>query len=227
MLRIAPPEDSEPLRRMREDIGKPDWIILTSRHAVRALLEGVRVPKARRPRVAAVGESTAEAVRQVRWPVDLVAEGKGGGALAHEMIRQDEISGRALLYPRSNLARDDLVSELEAAGGRVTILEAYRTLPPDGSDPEVRAVLDEIRNGRFDVAVFASPSAVRHLAMLLPAGHEALRGLASVGIGKTTASALREHGASRVTEASRPDTAGLFQAVLEAWNGPAKGRTDT
>jgi uroporphyrinogen-III synthase len=129
-----------------------------------------------------------------------------------------------MLYPRSSLAGDDLAHRLETAGAGVTSVTAYRTLPPDASDATVKRVSTEISEGRFDIAVFASPSAVRHLRELV-SGEEALRRLTAVSIGKTTAAAAKAQGLTRVVEASQPNTEGLFEAVKLAWSELVKERT--
>lgn len=224
MVRIAPPDDPEPLRRARDGIAAFDWVILTSRHAVQALLHGLGVPKGKRPKVAAVGESTAEMIRREGWPLDLVSSGRGGVALAEEIAERERITGLTILYPCSSLAGDDMAHRLETTGARVTSVAAYRTLPPDASDAAVKRVSAEIHEGCVDIVVFASPSAVRHLREVV-SGEEFLQRLTAVSIGKTTAAAAKAEGMTRVVEASQPNTEGLFQAVKLAWSELVKERT--
>jgi uroporphyrinogen-III synthase len=224
LVRIAPPDDPEPLRRARDGIVSFDWVILTSRHAVQALLHGLDVPKAKRPKIAAVGESTAEMIRREGWPLDLVSSGRGGVALAEEIMERESLAGLSMLYPCSSLAGDEMARRLEAAGAGVTSVTAYRTLPPDASDAAVKRISREVREGRIDIAVFASPSAVRHLRELV-SGEEALQRLTAVSIGKTTAAAAKAQGLTRIVEAPQPDTHGLFQAVTLAWSELVKERT--
>lgn len=224
MVRIAPPGDADPLHGAKEWIEKFDWVVLTSRHAVSSLLKDLPVPGGRRPKISAVGESTAAAVRHAGWPLDFVASGKGGAALAEEMMEQEELSGAAVLYPCSNLAGDEVMKRFHDAGAEVTSVEAYRTLPPDGADEKVQQTLGEVLDGRIDIAVFASPSAARHFRELVNR-EDILQNLTAVSIGKTTAAELKAQGATRVIEAQNPNTEGLFRAVKDAWSDSAKGRS--
>jgi uroporphyrinogen-III synthase len=69
----------------------------------------------------------------------------------------------------------------------------------------------------FDLALFASPSAVRRFVEIAEAPREILARIGAVSIGPTTAAALRDAGASRVAEAVRPDEGGLWDALRIAW----------
>jgi uroporphyrinogen-III synthase len=223
MIRIAPPEDPAQLREARAGLGGFDLIVVTSRHGARALLHGL--PPGPRPRIAAVGESTASAVRREGWRVGRLSSGTGGARLAEEITSGESIAGRKILYPTSNLSRDDVPGRLRGAGGDVTVVEAYRTLLPDPGDRAVREIVRDIEAGRIDMVVFASPSAAANFAGLF-AGGKAPQTFAAVAIGGTTAAALEDRGCGRVTKARRPDGDGLFDAVVESWQGRNKGREE-
>ncbi len=88
-VRIAQPETWSLLDRELLRLDEFDWILFTSRNAVRFVAErlgnlscelGSHV--ARCPRVAAVGQATAEAIRQKGWSVDVVAPSQTGDSLA-------------------------------------------------------------------------------------------------------------------------------------------------
>lgn len=222
MIRIAPPEDPEPLRRVRENLGAYGRIVLTSRHGARSLLEGQRpVPGVA---IAVVGESTARAVRDLGWSVAHVSSGKGGAAVADELSAMG-VSGESILYATSDLAGDALPQRLRDAGARVTVVEAYRTSPPEASDPRMEQLVRDIDAGRHDIAVFASPSAVRNFAGLFPTVGAYPSALPAVAIGATTEKALKQAGARTVTTAAHPDAAGLFEAVVAAWTGSVPRRS--
>lgn len=222
MIRIAPPEDPEPLRRVRENLSAFRWLVLTSRHGAARILEGLR-PVADLD-IAAVGESTARAIRDLGWSVAHVSSGKGGAALAVELSAMG-VSGETVLYATSDLGGDELPERLRDAGVRMTVVEAYRTLPPEPSDPSIERLVRDVEGGRHDIAVFASPSAVRNFAGLFVTGGAYPAGLPAVAIGATTEKALKQAGARAVTKAARPDAAGLFEAVVAAWTGYGSRRS--
>ena len=72
--------DLGPLTAALEAVGSFGWIAFASRHAVAAVL--ARLPAAPPGvRIAAVGQATAQVLRQRGWPVDLVPEEASAAAL--------------------------------------------------------------------------------------------------------------------------------------------------
>ncbi len=160
-----------------------DWIVLTSRSAVDALfarLEGGL------PKLAAVGQGTAEALREQGVEPDLVAQVSTQEGLAAELPRP---AGR-VLFPAAEGARGVLVQELGA-----DFVPVYRTV--------------ELRPEAFpaaDLVVLASGSAARALAAL---GVDA----PCVSIGPVTSAEARDAGLRLVAEAESHDREGLVAAV--------------
>jgi uroporphyrinogen-III synthase len=160
-----------------------DWVLLTSRNAVDALfarLEGGL------PRVAAVGQGTAEALRQRGVEPDLVARVSTQEGLAAELPRP---AGR-VLFPAAEGAREVLVQELGAE-----LVPVYRTV-------ELRP--EALPAG--DIVVLASASAARAFAAL---GLD----VPCVSIGPVTSAEARGLGLRVVAEAARHDREGLVAAV--------------
>jgi uroporphyrinogen-III synthase len=160
-----------------------DWVLLTSRNAVDALLARL---EGSLPRVAAVGQGTAEALRQRGVEPDLVARVSTQEGLAAELPRP---TGR-VLFPAAEGAREVLVRELGAE-----LVPVYRTV--------------ELRPEAFpaaDLVVLASGSAARAFAAL---------GLSvpCVSIGPVTSAEARGLGLRVAAEAARHDREGLVAAV--------------
>jgi uroporphyrinogen-III synthase len=172
------PLDGPPLR-----VDGYDWLLLTSRTGVDALLPRL---DGGLPQVAAVGRGTAEALREHGIEPALVATVSTQEGLAAELPRP---AGR-VLFAGAEDARDLLVRELGA-----DFVPLYRTV--------------ELRPERFpeaDLAVLASASAARSLAAL---GAD----LPCVSIGPVTTAAARACGLDVVAEAATHDREGLVQAV--------------
>ena len=172
------PLDGPPLR-----VDGYDWLLLTSRTGVDALL--LRLDGGL-PQVAAVGRGTAEALREHGIEPALVATVSTQEGLAAELPRP---AGR-VLFAGAEDARDLLVRELGA-----DFVPLYRTV--------------ELRPERLpeaDLAVLASASAARSLAAL---GAD----LPCVSIGPVTTAAARACGLDVVAEAATHDREGLVQAV--------------
>lgn len=221
MIEVLGPLDRESLALAQRKVGGFDWLVFTSRHSAGSFLEGVPVPEGSRPRVAAVGGATAAQVRERGWPVDLQADGSGAAALATALIDGGEVSGKTFVYPCSNLARTEfatMVMDADAAG--VLTVEAYRVVRPVFAE-------GRLEPGDHDVVVFASPSAVSHMAQLLEERGDGFEQMNTVSIGPTTTEALRASGVRRIFEATNTDHRGLLDAIVAAWAQHIEGRKDT
>jgi uroporphyrinogen-III synthase len=156
------------------------WLVLTSATAARELRRRVR---GRAARVAAIGPATAEA-----WgEVDLVPAVSTQEGLLAELPRP---AGR-VLFAGAEGARPLLAETLAA-----DVVVLYRT----------RAVTAAVEG---DLAVVASPSAARALAVCNPS-------VPAVSIGPETTAAARAAGLRVVAEAGTPDVEGLAAAVAAA-----------
>jgi len=162
--------------------------------------------------VFAVGLSTREALESHGVTVAGVPVGASGEALAR-MLQGRELAGRRFLVPRGELARDDVRRVLESAGAVVDSPVVYRTLPPDPRD--AKKLLELTASGAYGVVAFASPSAVKNFAEVIPA--TMMQNLPSppkiVAIGATTEAALREIGFPVDQVASEAGTSGLVHAI--------------
>ena len=113
-------------------LGADDWVIFTSRHAVRAFAEATSdewTAAAWRRQCAAIGATTAQALAEHGLVASIVASQPSAQALVTTM---GSLAGRTVLYPTSNLASDDVVNGVHAAGGNVRRVTAYRTIPGNG-----------------------------------------------------------------------------------------------
>jgi uroporphyrinogen III methyltransferase / synthase len=224
-IRITQPETWSLLDRELLRLHEFDWVLFTSRNAVRFIAERLAeldcalcCSGQSSPRVAAVGESTAEAARQKGWRVDCVPQKQDGESLAREL--HESLAGRRVLLPRSDRADDRLAISLEKSGANVREVVAYLTLAPESFDG---AIAERLLQGNVDWVVFASPSAFHNLSHGL--GDKEVVALSSrvhfLAIGPTTAKAMRAAGAQVELEASAPDAEGVSKALCEYYEPPA------
>ncbi len=163
-----------------------DWIVFTSAHAVGVLADAL--PKPAHARIAAVGPSTAETLRERGWPVDLTGHGSGAEGLLGPLAEAG-VGGRRVLYPASSRALSTLSEGLERLGAEVVRFAAYRTV---GAGLDVADCRSWISRGGIAAVTFASPSAVIELERAL-GGADFERLLAdapALAIGRTTAHEL-------------------------------------
>ncbi len=178
------------------------WIVFASRHAVAAVLE--QMPDAPAGvRIAAVGQATAQVLRQRGWPVHLVPEEASAASLIAAFAAQwsNGQAGVKVLYPASSRALPTIAAGLRQLGASVTQVEAYRTQATTLDIEECRAW---IARGGIGAVTFTSPSAVSELAQALGETdfQRLLAGAAAVAIGRTTAAELSAHGRAAVVAES-------------------------
>jgi uroporphyrinogen-III synthase len=183
------------------NLGRYDWIVVTSAAGVEALDE-IRTG----PRWAAVGRATARALRARGVEPSVVPDESNGLALANAL---PDVSSKRVLLVRASAAAADLPQRLRERGAKVEELVAYLTVegPAAAADPLKAALAD------VDLAavVFASGSAVR--------GFIALGGALTwpaITIGPNTTKVARELGFRVIAEAKKQNAESLTAAVKSA-----------
>ena len=208
-IRIAPPEDWEPLDQAlhRLSRGGYDWLVLTSANGVRFVWNRLQVLGLQVPaevHIAVIGPATAKALQAQGREPDLIPPAYVAEALADAL---GDVRGLRILLARADRARPTLREILQSRGAQVDEVVAYRTLvaPPDTPPP-----LDEV-----DVVTFTSPSTVQGFVQAL--GEQPLPpDVRVVCIGPITARAAREAGLPVHAVAQQYTMEGLLEAVSSA-----------
>jgi len=228
-IEIVAPPDRGPLDEALAALGRYDWVVLTSANAVSAVLGRIAVlglePRlgARRvgssprtgPKVASVGPATTAALR-ASFPEDRVVLEPGldfRAAALLDAFAREGVAGAHVLVPVSTRARDELAQGLRGLGAHVDVVAAYATVEPPDLVEAVRGSLD----AGFDLALFASPSAVEAFA---GAAGERAQGLPVAVIGPTTEAAARA-AAMDVRAVASPSTLEGLVAAAEHVLGEA------
>ena len=221
VIRIAPPEDREPLLQAAAAPAAFDWIIFTSANAVdafmAALVEGHRDVRALKgPRLCTVGIGTAETLAQHGIRVDLIAEEFRAEGVVKAIAGDGPVEGLRVLLPRADIGRELIADELRRAGAAVTDVVAYRTVVEETlpeRDPDVYGLL---LDGRIDVVTFTSASTVRGFARIFGAEQAAdlLKHTVVAVIGPTTAEAARQLGIPVTVQPAMSTIPALVDAIV-------------
>lgn len=223
-IEITEPESYAALDAAINDIFGYDWVIFTSANGVeyfarRVEALGHSLAELDDVRVCAIGEATAEKLRDVAVHVDLVpGEAKAEGVyrgLCDYLGSAAELRTLNFLLPRAAVARDYLPRVLTEAGARVDDVAAYRTVAPGGSDlGRIKALLDA---DGIDCVTFTSSSTVRNFARLFDIAElEPLLGGASIAcIGDITAETAREFGLTISIQPGETSLAALAKAISD------------
>ena len=226
MVAFGTPDDPSLLDDAIREIGRYDWIFLTSQNALRALqershfLELNLAQAAASVHVAAVGPATAEAAEHAGLTITHVATKHQGVALAEELAEQ--LKGKRVLLPRSDRANPELVKTLQRLGAQVKEIVAYKTLRPDTND---LARAEAMVRGGADAVLFFSPSAVHHLQDLL--GNEKFleisRRTVFAAVGPVTEDSLRKARVARVVLARDTTVPAVISALTGFFSQPGPG----
>ncbi|MDK8171141.1 uroporphyrinogen-III synthase [Curtobacterium citreum] len=186
------------------------WLVVTSATAVRVVAgRTMRLPAG--VAVACVGEATARAAREARWPVDLVPDDESAAGLVAAL---PDTAG-PVLFPRSEIAAPTVVDGLRARGIDVSDVVAYRTVGT-GDDP---VVLVPPPDAVLVTSGSVAQQVVRRMTPLDP------RTLVAC-IGPATADAARAAGLPVHVVARGRSAAALLDAVVETLHpNPRTGRS--
>jgi len=212
-IEIRPAGDYGLLDRAIACLDSYDWLIFTSANGVRFFRERLRaLPvdlRSLRARICAIGPATRRAVEAVRLKVDLMPEEYVAESLLRAFAAHD-LAGKRILLPRAAVARDLVPAELARRGAQVDVVEAYRTVIPDGTPARARDIFGGQR--KPDWITFTSSSTVTNFVRA--AGSEALEGVRVASIGPITSATARKHGIPVTAEAKTFTIDGLVEAIL-------------
>ena len=208
---VAPDGD---LARARARLADYDWVVLTSKRGAEALLDGVNTPP-RDVRWAAVGPTTAEALRSRGVTVDCVPKNARGDSIPGALAEFGDLAGRRILLARADAADDWLPQRLRGEGAEVDEVVAYETVI--APEQHRAAVRDALLDPEVEAVMFASGSAVRGLIELAGDRADAARRLKVFTIGPKTSAVARQLGFKVTGEAQTQDSSGLNWAVVSAF----------
>jgi len=165
LINFAPAEDTAELETALAELasGAYSWLTVTSATTVDVLFSyGAKIPAS--TKIAAVGETTAAALKSVGYPVDLVPEKDNSAAgMATEMIAL-EPEPKRILCLRSEIAKPVLSVVLAEAGHDVTAVVAYRTV----GVPATERVMRDVGIGRINAILVTSGSVAEQVREQFP-----------------------------------------------------------
>lgn len=222
LVTIAPAVDREVCGEVFAEIGSYDWLVFSSANGVKHFFElffsafkDVRALGVMR--IAAVGEATARAIRELHLEVEIVPERAVAEDLARALVDTGSLDSAKVLVVSGNLGRDVLVRKLEQARAIVDRFPVYETQKTDlASDP----VAGDFRAHGADAILFTSSSAVKSFvdqAEALKLAPDAKPPIAG-SIGPITSSAMRDAGLTVAFEAEESSLDSLVEALVRRLN---------
>ncbi|MDP6372393.1 MAG: uroporphyrinogen-III C-methyltransferase [Vicinamibacterales bacterium] len=198
-VQVVPPVDLDPLDDACERIDTFDWVVFTSANGVEYFLRRLvagrgDIRNLKGVRLCAVGPATGERLTRHGIKVDLMPDEHLAEAVAAALQAKDDLTGKRVLLPRADLAREVLPRALEAAGAVVESVTAYRTVFESLGQPGKPDIYKMLLERQIDAVTFASASTVRSFAQQLGAEQVAdlLRTTVIATIGPVTAEAAKQ-----------------------------------
>ena len=214
-IEIAPLRSYAALDKAMDGLGSYDWIIFTSVNGVGGFFERLRflgrdVREMHGPKIAAIGEVTAEELDARGINVDMVPDDYRAEGLI-ELFKEMDLKGKRVFIPRAKEAREILPESLRGMGASVDVVPVYETKKPGKA--KTAALKKDIIEERIDVITFTSSSTVRNF--LETVGEIKVKGGRPVlaCIGPVTAKTLADSGYKAAIMPAEYTAAGLAEAV--------------
>jgi uroporphyrinogen III methyltransferase/synthase len=216
-IAVEPPRTPAPMERAVKGLyeGKYAWVAFTSVNAVKAVREkleefGLDARALSGVKVAAVGDTTAQALLDFGIRPDLVPSGQQSSeGLLADWAPYDEVFDPIdrVFLPRADIATDTLLAGLQELGWQADDVTAYRTVRAAPPPAETREAL---KGGGFDAVLFTSSSTVRNLVGIAGKPHDTT---VLACIGPQTKQTATELGLRVDVLAPKPDVAALVDAL--------------
>lgn len=213
VIEIRPVENTAALERALENIQKYEWAIFTSVNAVDVVLKDCVSAVFSGVKVAAIGPKTAEALRARSIEPNFIPDEYVAEAILPGL---GDVKNKWILFPRAEIARQELPEAIANAGGVVHEITVYRTLPAETDTDGLRALKSGV-----DIITFTSASTVGNFAAI--ARQNGLDPLNLPNhplfacIGPITEQAAREAGFQNIVVAKEYTTDGLLEEMVHRY----------
>jgi len=227
-------------RALLERLPQQALLVFTSLNAVtglRDLLAHQALPLPRHIPCAAVGRRTGSALEQLGMqhisvaPAPYTSEAlmtcgvmqppaQSGNAAGHTAAPADADHGRRCMVISGAGGRGVLAETLRQQGGRVSVLEVYRRIPPTADPSPLRAWLHQnLQSASEGVIVVTSGEILDNLLMLAgQSAHQALLTANLVTVSGRVRDLARQRGFTGTITLSEPNDAAMVRSVVGWWH---------
>ena len=187
-VEIVEPEEWSECDSALTQLHKYSGVIFTSTNAVEIFFRRAEYKQVtaqiQKCKLYAVGEKTKSTINSFGFQTEKIPETFSSEQLANDLVKTS-VAGKQFLFPKGNLAKDDIVSILSLHGAVVDSVTVYRTQEPpfDDARQQMMRVIEE----QADMITFFSPSSVNHFVH--QASKQMMQKKDVAVIGETTATA--------------------------------------
>ncbi len=217
MIKIIGPKSWKEADKEIDNLNYYDGIVFTSSNAVRYFIKRIRKRSKenilKSLNIFAIGEKTKIFIEKYGFNCNRIPEKYSANDLANLIIKEKK-EGYKILFPKGDLADDELEKRLAEKGIEVKPLIIYRNVKAKISNLTKKKMIYLLNNIDLKVVAFFSPSAVRNFMeefkpkALMNKVHFAV-------IGETTEKELLNYGMKAAIKPGKPTWEELGKAVIE------------
>jgi uroporphyrinogen-III synthase len=227
-LDIVPPESWEEFDKIILNDNQPDYLILTSAHAVRMFkfrLDQLNTkPDYNNLKVVAIGNKTAAACERNNIPVDIIPSKFSSEGVIEE-LHKIGLEGKKVFIPRSAIGREELPDGLEKLGASILTAPVYNIAVPSPED--LKEYIAILNSSDVDLFVFTSPSTFDNFLniMSIREPSDYFSGFKVAAIGPTTRTHLISNGVQVSVMPEEYNIDGLIKAVINFYKNNDEERS--
>jgi len=215
-IKLVDPDSWQSFDKNALQLSKINWIVFSSINAVHQTdlrLKKLNINLNNFPdiQIAAVGNQTAETIRQKGWRVSLIPDKYQAEDLSQKMVSQVK-PNQNIWLPRALIARDVLGPVLEKAGANVSISPVYQNIAPLENRP---LLLNAFQHKDLNWITFTSSSTVSNLFQILSEDAKQLTWPKIASIGSITTKTILKHQLKPCFTAVPQNIEGLIQGILQ------------
>ena len=213
-LDIVSRDAAEEIKNTLANLDSFQWVIFISANAVNFALKANsgKIPRTKFVRFAAVGQSTAQAMRMAGLAVDLVPENGYNSEALLAMPQLQQVERQHFLIVRGEGGREQLATTLRSRGAEVNYLEVYkRIIPRIDSSP----VVELLAQHSLDVITVTSAEALQNLNLMLGENNKLLSLIPLVVVSDRIRCIAADMGFNRITVTDSPIDTAILETVIK------------
>lgn len=215
------PRDDDAIKSDLANLDRFQWVVFISVNAVNFALKANsgKIGYTESVRFAAVGKSTAQAMKMAGLPVDLMPENGYNSEALLAMPQLQQVEGQNFLIVRGEGGREQLATTLRSRGAAVNYLEVYkRIIPRIDSSP----VMELLAQHRLDVITVTSAEALQNLSLMLGEknnNNKLLSLIPLVVVSDRIRCIAADMGFNRITVTDSPNDTAILETVITSVTG--------
>jgi uroporphyrinogen-III synthase len=218
-LAIAPRDNVGEIKNIFDNLDRYQWVIFTSINAVNYALKANngKIGWIKSVRFAAVGQSTALAMKIAGLTVDLVPENEYNSEALLATPQLQQVEKQNCLIVRGEGGREHLAITLRSRGAEVGYLEVYKRIIPNIDNSLVVKLLAQ---QRLDAITVTSAEALQNLIIMLGERNKKLLSLIPlVVVSDRIRQIAADMGFNRVTVTDNPTDTAILETVITCLTG--------